>query len=652
MQVDGVVIPRGIATLAETLHRQCGTGLEIECTADISDDCNNALYNIENGNLVFVSLAARNQCVAVLAYSNLCTRQSELAANEVFQVAYQLWCDEIGHDDCACGRFLVLCHNEINILQAAATLINVGEKSDFDYLRVVQLGLPFLSDISVTDIVAISEAQYSKTINDMVAGMLFNGLEDVLVKFSHRAWELYAFSKNNPTDVTACLYLAALSSLMRNGQVDQVLDVLFADIKNDQPLFTMRALYLVADALVRHDLSTSLAQVCLLVLRQHSQHKDLEIQKSAVQAIRRAAERHHDLLVDLLGLAQENAHPNLQHILAEILSFLFLHENIATAHTCFSGLLQTLSKIDPEKIHDFSLLDLVLGKLLLNPLYVHPVQLVWTSWMINHGGDGVRERDAIELFPRVVSALVKQPDLLATIITNWLGADDSKLGAVAGGLISFLWVRNFRQPVFAKAVLDELDNESLIFLVRRLLGFVFDEAALLSLTFSLLNTDNAVDRTHDLVKDLLINEVGRDFLGAVPTQLAQRMPVATLDEQKMFDEVSEALTTYENKIENLPRLAELRSPQRLRRAIDLRRARDMAASQAAADEKSVLNKLFAKVSIKAGNGTFYVRDDKISAPNMFQSHSVEVSLPRRYYTDPVSYDFSRRLFRNAKRGQG
>ncbi len=457
LQIGGITIPKSIALLAETLHKQGGTSLETACAADISTDCNHAFYHVADGNLVFVSLEARNQCVAALAYHDLCLRQPELTVNEAFQVAHQLGADEFEFEDSAGGRFLALCHDQINILQAAATLINVGDKNVFDYLRAVQLALPFLSDISVTDIAAISEAQYPKTMNDGAAGMFFNSLEDVLIKFPHRAWELYDFSKRHPTNATAWLYFAALHSLMRNEQVDQVLEKVFIDIQNDQPLLTIRALHLIAGALVRHDLPTSLAQECLLVLRQHSHHRDLEIQRSAVQAIGQAAERHHDLLADLLRLAQEDAHPNLQNNLAVILRFLFSHENIAKAHTHFSELLQILCKLEPQNGHDFRHLDHVLKKLLLDPQSVQAAQLVWTSWMIHHASNGEIDCDAIEKFPSTVSALVKQPELLATTITNWLGADEPQLASAGGGLISSLWINDFRQPVFAKAV-PEFDS--------------------------------------------------------------------------------------------------------------------------------------------------------------------------------------------------
>lgn len=88
---------------------------------------------------------------------------------------------------------------------------------------------------------------------------------------------------------------------------------------------------------------------------------------------------------------------------------------------------------------------------------------------------------------------------------------------------------------------------------------------------------------------------------------------------------------------------------RLRRAIELNRAREMEEAMEAANEKSIVRLISTVIPMKAGRGWFSVSDNKVGPTQHLQSFSHSISMPKRALTDPVGYAISGLLYRIAKR---
>ena len=272
------------------------------------------------------------------------------------------------------------------------------------------------------------------------------------------------------------------------------------------------------------------------------------------------------------------------------------------------------------------------------------------SWILRHGGQTIREDETIERFDQTIAAISERPQVLKRLVTEWLVADEPQLTSACCGLISFLWVRGVRDLSFSRDILDAMDHKAILHLVRRMLGFVYSEEPLLSLTFSLLESRDAPTRTYPIVLTLLTRDVGRNYVEGTLHAITHRMDNASDALKALLESAHKELTAYQKALDDLPMLQELKGPLQLRRAIALRKAADMRETIDAANEKSVLLKLVKQVPVKAGIGWFSVKDGKVGETSRFGSFSHSVTLPRRAIGDPVGYAIEGLLYRLSKRG--
>ena len=206
-----------------------------------------------------------------------------------------------------------------------------------------------------------------------------------------------------------------------------------------------------------------------------------------------------------------------------------------------------------------------------------------------------------------------------------------------------------KSPTFSPEVLNTFTSKDFRFLARRMLGYVISEEPLLSLTFSLLETDNATDRSFGWVYSLLTDEVGRDYAHATMDALKVRQEAANSPERELLAQIYAILLRRSTAMDDLTRLHELRPPMRLHRAIELNQAREMEEAMETANEKSIVRLISTVISMKAGRGWFSVSDNKVGPTQHLQSISHSVSLPKRALTDPVGYAIAGLHYRIAKR---
>jgi len=642
-------VPEDIGHLALALHGQRGQTLSIEHNSakQLLGDCEkHGRWMVKENLLEFASLEARNHCVAVHTYRENLRSLEDISPSLVFDLAYDLWCNEIGHSDSACGRFLALASERLNILQEAANLISTGERGVFDVLHVVQAALPHLPAITAEDLCAVVGAQHPKTERDLARGQIFSAIEDALMQRPTLAWELYRHLEKNVTDSTLNLVASALLALAKAGELDSVATCALQDVESENILIAQIANWVVARLMNSYELPEEIQGRCVAALRNNAQHPDSRIRQSAAQAIAHISAKEPMLLDDLLGLARSLD----ENILAIVANHLFMNSGAIQHYEALPELLDVLTNIPPELGGALDNMDWVLSTLLKGGSHDELVLRYLSVWVVKHGKEGVKDKESIERFDQTIMALVEKPQILQHLITEWLIADEKQLPSASSGLISFLWVRGYREPRFSKEVLDRLDPKGIIHLARRMLGFVFAEESLLSLTFSLLDTQDAPARTYGIAYSLLTKEIGRDYLGSTLDAMKLQAESASPEAQAMLESAHSELSAYKKAIDDLPVLQELRPPFQLRRAISLRRSREMRNTMDAADEQSVMLKLVTRVPIKAGVGWFSVKNGNVGDTSHFHSFSHQVSLPRRTISDPVGYAINGLLYRIAKRG--
>lgn len=642
-------IPKEVLDAAFALHQTRSTGLifgEFSNQTDhIESECN-PLWRCGNGQVEFTNLKARNHCVAIKIFHELMPLNN---LDALFDAADELWKDEIGHTDFASGRLLGLASESVNVLAEATQAIKDRQHHKlnlFELLHLVEVSLPHISHIDASDVVALIDAQHPFTKHDMARGMIFNAIESRLRSEPQLAWKIWDITREKISESMQSLYSTALLALLYTDKHSLVLEKLKEDVEHIDPLIVCPALWVLSRAIqVVHQLNERDLNNCVVILINKTTTALAEIQQTAIRAVANAALKDERLMSTFVQLALEGKDDTL----SVVANFLFINQQELLVSASFKPLLQALLKLTPVQtraIHDF---DMVLYQLYARPEHQALVEDCLSQWIIRHGSSKPNDKSLSELFAQTINQIANDYSRLQALITHWLLAPERQLAVACSDLIDHLENPDMKPLEFPSEVLDTFEPQDFKFLARRLLGYIRSEEPLLSMTFSLLKTQNASKRSFQWVFLLFTEDIGRDYRAATMKAVKARQETAQSPEKELFARIYTALHQRSEAINRLPRLEELKPPARLSRAIALNRAREIEHAQMVANEKSVFRELFSTVSLKAGVASFSVFNQKIGPTQHLQTFSHSITLPIRSVTDPVGYAIDGLHYRLAKR---
>lgn len=637
--------PKLVLDAALVLHQRKNTSLIYSPFSNselATVDGNPFWHCVENG-IEFTNLEARNRCAALATFQQVMPLR---ATDALFDAAYELWRNEIGHADSASGRLLGLASQNVCVLLEATKIIGDKSRPVFDVLHLLEKALPHLPNIRAEDIVAVIDAQHEATKRDMAGGMIFNAIERRLQSESELAWEICRITRANMSESMQNLYSTALQALLHTDQQSLALERARQDAEDIDPLLASAALWTLGRAIQAHKLNDCDLDDCVAVLIKKASEAPIDIQQAAIRAVAHASLKDERLMSELVRLAAGHG----DYTLSVIAHFLFMNQQylpVSSPH--FKPLLQSLVRLSPSQEGAIDNFDWVLHQLYATPEYRPEVLDCLTQWVIQHGGSSLNDKALIELFDQTIMQIASDQPVFQTLITRWLVAPERQLAVAFGGLISYLHIRGMKSPAFSPEVLDTFTSQDFKFLARRLLGYVISEEPLLALTFSLLETTNAPERSFGWVYALLTEEVGRDYAHATMEALKVRQETVNSPEKELLVKMHGILLQRSKAMDDLPRLQELRPPMRLRRAMALSRAREMEKAMDTANEKSIIRSISTVIPMKAGRGWFSVSDNKVGPTQHLQNISHSVSLPKRALTDPAGYAIAGLLYRIAKR---
>lgn len=601
-------------------------------------------YLIDGHTIRFSSIEARNRTIA-----NHVFKENQTAFESDSQMwlstAHNIWRHEIGKAGSAAGHLLALVHETNDIFQIAASAIQRGSIQVFDALHVVEAALPLLNKIEPLRIFELCAEQHEQTKNDLAGGRFFGKLETVLALQPKICRLMHARLRSDITEGTSNLYPTALLALAKTAPEEAVM---LAEEDSQSPGATLKrvAIWTLGRLLVSSYVTEdAVPKVSAIIIANTSDPID-EVRRTAIHAATQAITitREFDNILRTLGESGD------QNTLAAIADTLMLNSTEMKGKDNFTewvGLLHKLSPLAKGAIDNY---DYLLTQLIADESQQQFVLSCLTEWATINANNTAQEKTIAELFNSTVSELANRRELLSQIITEWFLSDSRQLASSAAGLLSHLSVQGLKNPEFSIPLLDTLKESDLLFLARRLLGYVISEEHLLSLTMSLLKTQKPQQRTFRIVYSMLADEIGQDYPDST---------IDTLEKAVSKEPNSEWIAFYSKTIDNirgrikaledLPHLLELRPPPSLQRQFAMAQAKRMNSMMEESQKNSIIRQLATEIPIKAGLGWFSFRDGSYTGTSHMQSFSHSVSLPRQYILDTVGYEHSHFLLRLAKR---
>lgn len=610
-------------------------------------DCSNLQtetedYRIDGLTIQFASLKARNRIVATYVFME----SREVLTHDAlewFDIAHELWRHEIGKEDSAAGRLLALVHQMSDIFPIATNAIKSKSARVFDVLHVIEAALPYLEEIPADGVLSLIAEQHEGTKNDLAGGMLFNKLQERLVDLPDTCLEIHALLIDDASEATISLYATAVVALAKSSP-ENALSLVLEDVESSNPILKSIAVWTLGRLLTSSLVATDSFQDVTDIIIKNMSSQEAKIRQTAIRAAAFAVQTTDafDKHLIQLGEAQD------QLALSAIAEILFQIKNRANFHDWF----RLMSGLSPSSIGAINLFDIMLSQMLPIKTEQQFALSCITEWVKLNANAVPRDKQFTELFDSTSHQLANQAELLSQVITDWFLSDHQQHASAAAGLLSYLWVHGLRKLEFSTARIDTLGQSDMVFLARRLVGYVISEDHLLSLTLSLLKTQNANVRAYGMVNSLLVEEIGKDY----PSRTIELLEVAKAEAVdvgliQFYSSAIEAISARVNELNALPRLDELRPSPSLQRQFASARAKQMNESMEEMREKSIIRKLATEIPIKAGVGFFNFHDGGYAEPTQMQSISQYVSLPMREVLDTVGYEISRLMYRNVKRDE-
>lgn len=313
------------------------------------------------------------------------------------------------------------------------------------------------------------------------------------------------------------------------------------------------------------------------------------------------------------------------------------------------GLMTSLKPEFKGAIRD---LDHVMARLLSDPANAPMVTSTLEKWVAKHGHRVAIDYETASLFDDTVRKLFPLEASWASLVTDWLLSGERAHPAALAGFLNQLSHHSRTELRLDKGRLDGLATEDLLFLARRLLGYVHDRAQLTSLALSMLLSNEPEKRIYPVLRALLVDEIGYDYPGSTAAACRKAAETASTDSQKEFLlMVAETIDLVVNAQSSLPMLNELRPPTRLHRLFARARAKQMNESVEEASKDSIWRQIATQITIKAGRGTFSYRDANYGPSMKLSSMSHSIELPRREAFDPIGNSIRHLGFRLAKRDE-
>lgn len=632
--------------LALHLHRQGGIGLRIDVPAgavltasDLPDGC----QLVEGAAIQFDSLIARNIIVARAELEDI-QRPSGIDADVLFERAYEIWRDEISHSDRASGRLLALASISMDVLTIGAQRIRNGV-GVFDVLHLVEAAIPYLDKVEPSSIIDLFAAKYESTNNDMAGGVIHGALESWLETRADAALDLHAKVLENLSEATASLLGNAIVALAKTDYAAAV-EVASDDARGEISLRAQVGVWTLGRLLLDERAPPASVDPVVQAVLDLVEQGQGELRS---QAIRAAVGAMHALAA-FDPMLQRLAEAGDQDVLCAAAQALFLKAKELGERGITRRWLELMTLLKPEFQGAVRNLDHAMSRLLSDPAYVSIVTSTLGTWVSKHGHRAAIDSETAKLFDHSIRKLVQIESAWAFLITEWLLSGDQKHPAALAGFLNQLSHHSRSELSLDKERLDGLAPEDILFLARRLLGYVHDRAQLTSLALSMLGSKDSEQRIYPVLRALLVDEIGYDYPDSTADACRKAAEIPTMSNQKEFLlKVAEVIDQVTNAQSSLPMLNELRPPTKLRRLFSRARAKQLNESFEIASENSIFRKITTQITIKAGQGTFNYRDASYGPSMKLSSMSHSIELPRREAFDPIGNSIRNLGFRLAMR---
>ncbi len=305
-----------------------------------------------------------------------------------------------------------------------------------------------------------------------------------------------------------------------------------------------------------------------------------------------------------------------------------------------------------EHIGIIEYIDFILAEILKTACDWEFVESFLLKWVLGSDISSQRQVKFEKLIDSTLPVYMENKEKLSRLITNWFNHDDRKVHRIVAEVITFISSHGVVDLKLDIEVIDKLNIDDIIYIIRKILGYVNNPSILCSLIYSLLEKKEGKDQVADLVIGVFKDHIGRKFPHKVIEFMKMQLTkdISNGYKKAVADKIIECVESYMDIRKSLPRLKELYPSRQNSYLIVIEQKKEMSEVYEEVQKSSILSMLATKISLKCGRGSFGWYQDKYSAPTFLKSFSTSVDVPISEIAYPVSSAMERLGYQLAKRG--
>ncbi|APG23977.1 hypothetical protein [Syntrophotalea acetylenica] len=569
------------------------------------------------------------------------------APKTCFEELNEIYKKEIGKKERVSGRVLARLHNseKIDAYDWGRQAIIAGVRV-FTVLHVMEGAVNNFDTARPESILQFFAGHYDNVKNDLAGGMIFSNLRPWFAEHPDIARKVILRHESNPDEKCHGLYACSLHGLSAtefSGAFE-----LLESASHSPNIWISRPAVHVMGLVDYTDPSRSAAlnkavQICSEIIRTN----DHQLLGTAVRTLCNLVFLSENDIVSMLDEVGKRAEPEALLALSD---FLLREEKSVETKEWFWPMFLYLVSAKAEHKGILENIDMVLdGWVAVSEKTPRVIEFL-NRWISKQPMHVFKEDGLEEYYSATMHGLANKPDILTRVITEWLLHDDTRYPLVAQKLLSRFLAES---PTLEldHAIIGQLRDEDIQFLLRRILGYVIGYKAEIQLVFSLVRTRDAEIRTFGYVASVLLDQVGYNY----PSQTIEYLKAQQIDENEsdqikaLCGQVIADLQAGLDALDNLPDLKEFHPSSLKRRHFVKERRRQMDEAIEEASKNSIFYRLATRIPLKAGVRSFQTIEGKYTDPMELKGMSHSIPLPRSVISDPAGAERDRLLFRRAKR---
>ena len=579
-------------------------------------------------------------------------KYAELAAlkensEELYALLEKIWAESrTDKEDDLLAKLIIKLNKEAKV-DFCKVFNDVISKSKHTVFNVIDMFKDTLSELDLDSdgLLALFERLYEDTQNDMLASAQYKPLKELVNKqpsFCRKLLDkLLETDKNFVTNYISVLYQEFFKS-----DPDSIHKELckLKNSKNENIMFA------VVNALSNLPYQQKKYKPLLdktLDVYEYIEKRNLNNMEQCLADSYGRLIKHRAKLVSKLSDYLKINNPEIDFVVSRLL---MLDIEKFVKKSWFKKLLMPLSRTKIQHQGTIRNLDFIMYGLLKK--YDEPELAIefFEKWVIESDYEPKSERSD-KMFVSTFPELVKDSSQLQILVTNFFNHENPKIHGAVAEIINYCRLHKIENVRLDKAILKTLDDNDVLYVVRKILGYTMDPQIQFSLVYSILDKSVQNKAVQSIVYNVFIQQLGKDYPGSSIEFLeAQKKKTKSKTRIKIIDDIVASIKSYREKYKKLPRLKETMPPSQQSRRIMREEARVMGQSMEEAQKNSIIN-LFTKVPMKYGGGTISYIDDNYTAISKLGSYSTSMELPFPLSTHLVKYTMEIADFRRAKRGQ-